>query len=93
MDFETFEHLNFRLPGPTPLPPSVRSALSGPAIHHRGPLLKSLMARLTERLQLIHRTQHPVLIWPGSGSAGWEIAITHLLSPGDAVIVPTCGDF
>ncbi|HQY30571.1 MAG TPA: alanine--glyoxylate aminotransferase family protein [Thermomicrobiales bacterium] len=93
MDFETFEHLNFRLPGPTPLPPSVRSALSGPAIHHRGPLLKSLMARLTERLQLIHRTQHPVLIWPGSGSAGWEIAITNLLSPGDAVIVTTCGDF
>ena len=34
-----------------------------------------------------------VLIWPGSGSAGWEIAITNLLSPGDDVIVTTCGDF
>jgi aspartate aminotransferase-like enzyme len=93
VDFDFFEQVNFRLPGPTPLPPTVRAALAGPAIHHRGPLLKSIMARLLERLQLVHRTDHPVLIWPASGSAGWEIAITNLLSPGDAVIVTTCGDF
>ncbi len=93
VDFETFEHLNFRLPGPTPLPPQVREALSGPAIHHRGPLLKSIMARVLERLQAAHRTTSPVLLWPGSGSAGWEIAITNLLSPGDAVLVTTVGDF
>ena len=93
MDFEQFEHINFRLPGPTPLPPSVRTAMARPAIHHRGPLLKSIMSRLTDRLRQVHRTTADVLIWPGSGSAGWEIAITNLLSPGDRVIVTTIGDF
>jgi aspartate aminotransferase-like enzyme len=34
-----------------------------------------------------------VLVWPGSGSAGWEIAITNLLCPGDHVVVTVCGDF
>ena len=51
------------------------------------------MARITTRLKAAHRTESPVLVWPGSGSAGWEIAIVNLLSPGDAVIVTTCGDF
>lgn len=93
MDFEQFEHINFRLPGPTPLPPTVREALARPAIHHRGPLLKSLMRSVTERLREVHRMEGDVLIWPGSGSAGWEIAVTNLLSPGDEVVVTTCGDF
>jgi aspartate aminotransferase-like enzyme len=93
VDFEQFEQMNFRLPGPTPLPPEVRAALARPAIHHRGPLLKSLMRSITDRLRVIHRTDGDVLIWPGSGSAGWEIAVTNLLSPGDDVVVTICGDF
>jgi aspartate aminotransferase-like enzyme len=64
-----------------------------PAIHHRGPLLKSIMRANLQRLRTMHRTVHDVLIWPGSGSAGWEIAITNLLCPGDHVIVTICGDF
>ena len=93
MDFDQFEQMNFRLPGPTPLPPAVRAAMDRPAIHHRGPLLKSMMRSITNRLQEIHRTRHDVLLWPGSGSAGWEIAITNLLCPGDHVVVTVCGDF
>ena len=93
MDFEQYEQMNFRLPGPTPLPPSVRAALARPAIHHRGPLLKSIIRSVTERLREFHRTSADVLIWPGSGSAGWEIAITNLLSPGDDVVITICGDF
>ncbi len=93
MDYDAFENLNFRLPGPTPLPPTVRKAMDRPAIHHRGPLLKSLMRSLTSRLQTIHKTEGDVLLWPGSGSAGWEIAITNMLSPGDPVLVTVCGDF
>ena len=93
MDFDQFEHLNFRLPGPTPLPPSVRAAMDRPAIHHRGPLLKSTMRSILARLKEIHRTEQDVLVWPGSGSAGWEIAITNLLCPGDHVVVTVCGSF
>lgn len=93
MDFDLFEHLNFRLPGPTPLPPNVRSAMDRPSIHHRGPFLKSIMHSISARLKDVHRTDGDVLIWPGSGSAGWEIAITNLLCPGDHVVATVCGDF
>jgi aspartate aminotransferase-like enzyme len=93
VDFDHFERLNFRLPGPTALPPTVRAAMDRPAIHHRGPLLKSIMRSILSRLREFHRTDGDVLVWPGSGSAGWEIAITNLLCPGDHVLVTICGDF
>ena len=93
MDFDDFKRLNFRLPGPTPLPPAVREAMRRPMIHHRGPLLKRFYADLLAKLREIHRTEHDVLVWPGSGSAGWEAAIVNLLSPGDAVLATVIGDF
>lgn len=93
MNFEDFERLNFRLPGPTPLPPAVREAMRRPMIHHRGPLLKRFYADLLAKLREIHRTEHDVLVWPGSGSAGWEAAIVNLLSPGDPVLATVIGDF
>lgn len=93
MDFDAFERLNFRLPGPTPLPPAVREAMRRPMIHHRGPLLQRLYADLLAKLREIHRTERDVLVWPGSGSAGWEAAIVNLLSPGDPVLATVIGDF
>ena len=93
VDFDDFERLNFRLPGPTPLPPAVREAMRRPMIHHRGPLLKRFYVDLLAKLRQIHRTEHDVLVWPGSGSAGWEAAIVNLLSPGDAVLATVIGDF
>ena len=93
MDFDDFERVNFRLPGPTPLPPAVRAAMTRPMIHHRGPLLKRHYGDLLAKLRAIHRTEHDVLVWPGSGSAGWEAAIVNLLSPGDPVLATVIGDF
>jgi len=93
VDFGDFERLNFRLPGPTPLPPAVREAMRRPMIHHRGSLLKRFYTDLLAKLREIHRTEHDVLVWPGSGSAGWEAAIVNLLSPGDAVLATVIGDF
>ena len=85
--------VNFRLPGPTPLPPAVIEAMQRPMIPHRGPVLKSLYASILQRLREAHRTQNDVLVWPASGSAGWEAAIVNLLSPGDPVLVVVTGDF
>jgi aspartate aminotransferase-like enzyme len=34
--------VNFRLPGPTPLPPQVTAALGGEMIPHRGPAFRAL---------------------------------------------------
>lgn len=84
---------NFRLPGPTPLPPAVLQALQRPMIPHRGPAFKALYGSILERLRLVHRTESDVLVWPATGSAGWEIAIVNLLAPGDRVLAVVVGDF
>jgi aspartate aminotransferase-like enzyme len=34
-----------------------------------------------------------MLMWAGSGSAGWEAGIVNFLSPGDRVVVTICGAF
>jgi len=85
--------VNFRLPGPTPLPPAVLEAMQRPMIPHRGPALKSLYRSILLRLREIHRTDGDVFVWPASGSAGWEAAIVNLLSPGDPVLAVVTGDF
>jgi aspartate aminotransferase-like enzyme len=84
---------NFRLPGPTPLPPAVMRAMQREMIPHRGSGLKDLYASILLRTKEIHRTDGDVFLWPASGSAGWEIAIVNLLSPGDPVLCTVVGDF
>lgn len=85
--------INFRLPGPTPLPPPVFAAMQREMIPHRGPAFKSHFRHLLRMSREVHRTEGDVLVWPGTGSAGWEAAIVNLLSPGDPVLATVCGDF
>ena len=85
--------LNFRFPGPTPLPPRVREALGHEMEPHRGPAFRALFTDLLEMARAAHRTEHDVLVWAGSGSAGWEIAIVNLFSPGDPVLAAINGNF
>lgn len=85
--------VNFRLPGPTPLPPAVTAALGREMIPHRGPVFRDLFRETLNLARAAHRTDGEVLIWPASGSAGWEVAIVNLLSPGDAVLAAVNGDF
>jgi len=83
----------FRLPGPTPLPPSVLEAMQRPMIPHRGADFKALYRSILDRTKLVHRTNGDIFIWPASGSAGWEIAVVNLFSPGDTVLVVVTGAF
>ena len=39
----------------------------------------------------VHRTDGDVLTWAATGSAGWEVAVVNLLSPGDPVLVAVNG--
>jgi aspartate aminotransferase-like enzyme len=82
-----------RIPGPTPLPPAVREALGREMLPHRAGELLEVIARVAANLKPFHGTEQPVFFWPGTGSAGWEIAIVNLLSPGDQVVVTVGGDF
>jgi aspartate aminotransferase-like enzyme len=84
---------NFRLPGPTAVPPRVYAAMQREMIPHRGAEFSSFYADMLARLRRIHRTESDVLVWPGSGSAGWEIAITNFLSPGDEAVAVVAGAF
>jgi aspartate aminotransferase-like enzyme len=85
--------VNFRLPGPTPLPPQVLEALTQEMIPHRGPAFRALFRETLDRARRAHRTDGEVLIWAASGSAGWEVAIVNLLSPGDPLLIVVNGDF
>ncbi|HET9660060.1 MAG TPA: alanine--glyoxylate aminotransferase family protein [Thermomicrobiales bacterium] len=84
---------NFRLPGPTPVPPQVYAAMQGEMLPHRGAEFSAFYRGMLERLRRIHKTDSDVLVWPGSGSAGWEIAIVNFLSPGDEVVAMVAGAF
>src|ERR671917_2397131 len=85
--------VNFRLPGPTPLPPQVVAALGREMIPHRGPAFRALYRETLELAREVHRTEGDVLTWAATGSAGWEVAVVNLLSPGDPVLVAVNGNF
>ncbi len=85
--------MNFRLPGPTPLPPPVVAALGREMISHRGAEFQSLYRETLAMARQVHRTESDVLTWPASGSAGWELAIVNLFSPGEVVLAVVNGDF
>ena len=82
-----FMSVNFRLPGPTPLPPAVVAALGRDMIPHRGPAFRALYRETLALAREVHRTEGDVLTWAATGSAGWEVAVVNLLSPGDPVLV------
>ncbi len=84
---------DFRLPGPTPLPPQVMAAMQREMIPHRGPVFFDLYRSILKRAKAVHLTDSEVLLWPASGSAGWEIGIVNLLSPGDPVLSVITGAF
>jgi aspartate aminotransferase-like enzyme len=84
---------NFRLPGPTAVPQEILDVMRTPMIPHRGPKAIELVGSIIKRTKEIHQTEGDAIVLPASGSAGWEIAITNLLSPGDPVLSAQSGAF
>jgi aspartate aminotransferase-like enzyme len=85
--------VNFRLPGPTPLPPQVKEALGRDMIPHRGPAFRMFYRETLRLARDVHCTDSDVLTWAATGSAGWEVAIVNLFSAGDPVLVAVNGNF
>ena len=84
---------NLRIPGPTPLAPEVREALSQEMISHRGPEFAALFREVGEGLKRVFQTQNDVLIFTASGTGGMEAALVNTLSPGDRALVIVTGFF
>jgi aspartate aminotransferase-like enzyme len=85
--------MNLRIPGPTPCPPEVLQALSGPMINHRGPEFAALLKNSTERMKPAFGTKSDILILTSSGTGALEAAVVNTLSPGDEVLGVTIGYF
>jgi aspartate aminotransferase-like enzyme len=82
-----------RIPGPTPVPPSVERAMLSPMIGHRNQETKDLLRRLKPGLQKVFGTNEDVMLIAGSGTAGLEIAVCNTVNPGDEVLVIVTGSF
>jgi aspartate aminotransferase-like enzyme len=80
-------------PGPTPIPDEVVAACASPLPHHRSPEFKAVLQRVLAGLQQVYRTRREVLLFTSSGTAAMESAFANLLSPGDPILVVTCGNF
>lgn len=85
--------MNLRIPGPTPLPPSVLEAIGKQMINHRGPEFAEIIAEVTDQLKYFYQTEHDLLILTASGTGAMEAAVVNLHSPGEKVMCVSIGNF
>lgn len=82
------------VPGPTNMPYEVRQAMDVALEDHRAPDFPNFVKPLLEDLKKIYMTETGhVFVFPGSGTAGWEAALSNCLSPGDTVLTAAFGQF
>src|SRR6185369_5625962 len=93
LDFHPTGHHFLQIPGPSPVPDRILRAMSLPTIDHRGPEFAALGLQVTQAIRRIFKTQHPVIIYPSSGTGAWEAALANVLSPGDHVLMYETGQF
>ncbi|NOQ77632.1 MAG: aminotransferase class V-fold PLP-dependent enzyme, partial [Methylococcaceae bacterium] len=61
---------------------------------HRSPIFPKLLKPVLEDLKKIFKTETgQAFIFPATGTAGWEVAITNTLNPGDKVLIYRFGQF
>ena len=82
-----------RIPGPTPIPPSVGRAMAQPMIGHRGESTYSLIRDIRPKLKKVFGTKEEVMILTGSGTSALESAVVNTVAPGDEVLVLVTGAF
>lgn len=82
------------IPGPTNVPDAVRQAMNVPMQDMRAPDFGDLTLALFDDLKNVLKTQDgTVMMFPGSGTAAWEAAISNTLNPGDRVLMSRFGQF
>ena len=83
-----------QIPGPTLVPERIVRAMSQSIIDHRGPKFAALVGEILTGLRGVFKAERgqPIL-YPGSGTGGWEAAVVNTLSPGDRVLGVVNGHF
>jgi alanine-glyoxylate transaminase / serine-glyoxylate transaminase / serine-pyruvate transaminase len=93
LDFHSSGRHFLQIPGPSPVPDRILRAMSLPTIDHRGPEFGALGLKVLAGLKQIFKTQHPVIVYPASGTGAWEAALTNTLSGQDHVLMYETGHF
>lgn len=93
LDFHPTGRHFLQIPGPSPVPDRILRAMSYPTIDHRGPEFGALGLQVLGKVKQIFKTQHPVIIYPASGTGAWEGALVNVCSPGDHVLMYETGHF
>lgn len=82
------------IPGPTNIPEVLRKACDMPTIDHRSPVFAAILQpALAGVKQVLKTTEGEAIIFPASGTGGWEAAISNTLNPGDTVLAGRNGMF
>jgi alanine-glyoxylate transaminase / serine-glyoxylate transaminase / serine-pyruvate transaminase len=93
LDFHPAGRHFLQIPGPSPVPDRILRAMSYPTIDHRGPEFAELGLKVLSGLKKVFKTEHPVVIYPASGTGAWEAALANTMSPGDTVLMFETGQF
>ncbi len=82
------------VPGPTNVPNEIMRAMNVDMEDHRSPIFPNLLKPVLEDLKKVFRTETgQTFYFPATGTAGWEVALTNTLSPGDKVLIYRFGQF
>ncbi|MBV9084014.1 MAG: aminotransferase class V-fold PLP-dependent enzyme, partial [Acidobacteriaceae bacterium] len=82
-----------QIPGPSNVPDRVLRAIDNPTIDHRSCDASELVKHCIAQMQAVFQTKGPVIIFPASGTGGWEAALANTLSPEDTVVAFDIGHF
>jgi alanine-glyoxylate transaminase/serine-glyoxylate transaminase/serine-pyruvate transaminase len=93
LDFHPAGRHFLQIPGPSPVPDRILRAMSYPTIDHRGPEFAELGLKVLSGLKQVFKTEHPVVIYPASGTGAWEAALANTMSQGDTVLMYETGHF
>lgn len=82
------------IPGPTNIPDVIRKACDMPTLDHRSAAFARIFGPAVAGVkEVMCTTAGEVMIFPSTGTGGWEAAITNTLSPGDTVLAARHGMF
>ncbi|MEW5304980.1 MAG: hypothetical protein WDW36_007552 [Sanguina aurantia] len=82
------------VPGPVNVHERVLRAMNVPGQNHRDPWFADFFkACLVDSKYIFKTTEATPFLFPGTGTGGWEAALTNTLSPGDKVVTFRYGLF
>lgn len=85
---------HLHVPGPVNIHERVIKAMQMPGQNHREPWFPILFKKLIEEVKMLFNTANgTTFIFSGTGTGGWESALTNTLSPGDHVVAFRYGTF